>query len=86
MDGEDLLFSDASVDIVGVTSAKVRNMSVVLNHKATHKRILQTSRDPVDVVAGRLEVTGSMQLFFEDDVERAKFQAGTVTDLLILVQ
>ncbi len=85
-DLEDLLFSDVSIDIAGVTSVKVRQMSVAINQNTTLKRILQTSRDPVDVVAGRLEVTGSLQLFFEDDVERDKFQAGTVTDLFILAQ
>ena len=85
-DLEDLIFSDVSIDLVGVKSTQVRQASVQINHNATLKRILCNSRDAVDVVAGRMEVTGSFQLYFEDEVERIKFVDSTISDLFILAQ
>lgn len=82
-DLEDLIFSDVSIDLVGVKSKQIREASVQINHNAILKRVLCDSRQPVDVVAGPMQVSGTFQLYFEDDVERNKFVAGSVSDLFI---
>ncbi len=85
-DLESLLFSDISIDIAGVTSSQIRQASVQINHQQVVKRILNDTRDGVDIQAGPLEVTGSFQIFFTDAVERDKFIAGNVSDILILAR
>ena len=81
-----LLFSDVSIDIVGVTSNQIRQASVQINHNALVKRVLNNTRDGVDICAGMLEVTGSFQIHFTSAVERDKFVAGGVSDINILCQ
>lgn len=85
-DLESLLFSDVSIDIAGVTSSQIRQVSVQINHNQVVKRVLNVSRDGVNICAGPLEVTGGFQIFFENATERDKFIAGSVSDVLILVQ
>lgn len=79
----DLIFSDVSVDLVGVKSTQIAQASVQINHNAIPKHVLCDTRDAVDIVAGPLQVSGSFTLYFEDDVERAKFVGDTFSDLLI---
>ena len=85
-DLEDLIFSDVSVDIVGATSSQVRQASVQINNSLVAKRVLKNSRDAVDIVSGIINVTGTFQLYFEDDVERDKFVASSLSDIFILAQ
>ena len=82
----DLLFSDVSIDLVGVKSTQVRAASVQVNHSAIPKHVLCDSRDAVDIVAGPQLVSGSFTLYFEDDTERDKFVGDTFSDMLISVK
>ena len=79
----DLIFSDVSVDLVGVKSTQIAQASVQINHNAAPKHVLCDARDAVDIVAGMMQVSGTFTLYFEDDVERAKFVGDTFSDLFI---
>lgn len=85
-DLEDLLFSDVQIDIVGVKSTQVRQASVQVNHNSIQKHVLCNVRDAVDIVAGMQQVTGTFTLYFEDQTERDKFVASTVSDIFISAQ
>lgn len=78
-----LLFSDVAIEIAGAGSSIVRSASIVVNNNTVEKRVLSGSRDAVDLCAGRLNVNGTFQMYFEDDVERDKFIATTVSAIKI---
>ncbi len=80
-DLRNLLFSDMSIDIAGSGNSLVRTASVVILNNLVQKRILGSSRDPVDLCAGRLQANGSFTLYFENDTERDKFVASTQTSI-----
>lgn len=80
------LFNQITVTLGGISSLKVRSATVNITNNAALKRALALTRDPLDIIANRLIVRGTMQLYFEDEVERAKVLAGTVTDLKLLAE
>lgn len=76
-----LLFSDMAVELAGSSSSIVRAASVVINNNAVEKRILNGSRDANDIVAALLEVTGTLQVYYEDGTERDKLIASLPSSL-----
>lgn len=80
-DLENLMFSDVAVEVAGAANSSVRQASVVVNGNAIGKRALTASRDAADILHGKLDVTGSFQLYYEDAVERDKFVASTTSAL-----
>ena len=77
----DLKFSELTINIAGAPNAIVRTASVVMLNNLVEKRVLGTSRDPADLSAGIMQANGSFTLYFEDETERDKFVAGTVSSL-----
>ena len=85
-DLDHLLFSDVKMFVAGAQSSIVRAGSVVLNNGSVRKRVLAQSRDAADIVAGPFRASGTFQMYFEDEVERAKFIATTSSSLKVLAE
>lgn len=83
-----LLFSDATIQLASpfATSAIVRQASVVLNNNSVGKRTLSQSKDVADIIAGPFRVTGTFQMYFEDETERVKFIASSASGFRALIQ
>lgn len=85
-DLSNLIFSDVKVEIGGGLNLLARASQIVIANGGIAKRTLTQTRDAVDILAGRLAVSGSFQLYFEDDVERDKFIASTVSSLKLTAE
>lgn len=81
----DLNFFEVDAKLAGVSNIDVRGSSVVLANSLSEKRGLSLSRDPSDLLAGMLLASGTVSLYFVDDVERDKFVESDPTKLRLLI-
>jgi hypothetical protein len=70
---------DASPDI---TTVKYWNLTI--DNGSIAQRVLNSSQDIKDVLTvGKLQISGGMTVYFEDETRRAEFLAGTSTAIVI---
>ena len=87
-EGNPLGFMHATVKIGGVANtADVKEWSLSIDSAAFAKRVLSGAQTPADILApGRMKVEGTLVVYFEDEVERAKFLANTSNTLQFLIE
>ncbi|MEE8113499.1 MAG: phage tail tube protein [Nitrososphaerales archaeon] len=65
-----------------VLQTEIRQFSYEINQQLFKKRTQAQSKDIADIITvGPLMLTGSFEIFFEDEAERVKFLAGTQFEL-----
>lgn len=81
---EYLGFNGATIKLGGVTNSDIHNLTLNIDNGAKIQRTLNQSQDVADIlVAGKFMLDGSFTIFFQDEVERAKFLANTSNTLRI---
>lgn len=67
-----------TVKIDDVAQTEIRNIACTIGNNLFAKRTFNQSKDVRDLIAvGPMAMTGSFELFFEDEAERTKFLAAT---------
>ncbi len=81
---EFLGFNHATIKLGGVTNTDIHNLTLNIDNGAKGHRTLSQSQDVADIlVAGKFMLDGSFTIYFQDEVERAKFLANTSNTLQI---
>ncbi len=81
---EYLGFNHATVKIGGVANTDIHNLVLNIDSSAKVQRTLNQSQDANDILcAGKLMIDGTFTIYFQDEVERAKFLANTSNTLQI---
>jgi hypothetical protein len=77
-------FNHATIKIGGVANTDIHNLQVSFDNSAKLQRTLSQSQDGADILAaGKFMIDGSFTIFFQDEVERAKFLANTSNTLQV---
>lgn len=86
-ESDELASYQTQLKLGGVTNAQVKSYSVNLENALFPQRTLNSSQDIKDLLAvGPHRVSGSFDIYIEDDVERAKFLAATQLSLELLIE
>jgi len=82
------LFYQTTIKIAGTSNTtSVAEWNVMIDNGTITQRVLNLSQDVNEILTvGKFTATGSMNVYFENETERAKFLEGTSTTIQIIVE